>query len=205
MDQYGTDPPHKVINAAHECHDFQRFVEWLIAMSTVSVAMDMLSFYQIKQGYINAVVQVCTLLVDCMMATLSVFDCKEVYFAINTRDDTKLMIEQIVCFFCILARVIHIPVLLFFCLFCVPCMFCDCPVWCCFKKWQDSNSVNQEKGIFEEIDKQKWVYNTKNDLEIFQRLYQLKFVEQQKASMRSSEAARNETETSFDVIDPRES
>lgn len=67
---------------------------------------------------------------------------------------------------------VHIPVLLFYCLFCVPCQLC--PDDCCIKRWQDSREDRIEEGIYEEIEKQKWVYSGKKDLETFQMLHKLK-------------------------------
>ena len=103
-----------------------------------------------------------------MMFVLACFDTKETYFAYITQDDTIMMIEQIVLFFLILVRVIHIPVLVLFCLFCAPCQLC--PDDSCIKKWQNSCEVSIENGIYEEIEKQKWVYNSKKDQETLQKL-----------------------------------
>lgn len=61
----------KEVNTAGECHDFSLFADWLIAGISVSVLFDLVSFYQIKQGYVNAFAQGATLLVDFMMFVLA--------------------------------------------------------------------------------------------------------------------------------------
>jgi hypothetical protein len=68
--------------------------------------------------------------------------------------------------------VLHIWLLLFFvCL--VPCYFCSDT--CCIKRWLVNRTRNEvEKGVFVEIDKQSWAYNTAKDLETFQKLLMIK-------------------------------
>ena len=90
---------------------------------------------QIRKGYINAIVALFSLVVDCALLIMGILLGVDMIqtLGLNCVFNPVLTIEATIVCLAIGARVIHLPIFLFYLLCCAPCYFCDDS--CCIKKW----------------------------------------------------------------------
>ena len=131
--------------------NFSSLSFYIICFSGASLLFDLVSLYQIKKGYVNAIIATLSLLIDIGMEVLAIFLVCMLWKATATECTRETFrLEVVLMSSLIVLRVIHLPIMILAICCCVPCYFF--PRTCCIRRWLIEKNYGVNKQIFDMID-----------------------------------------------------